>query len=192
MIPKEGVSVDNISLQPEPFLGGYACTFGDTSLTEITDIELISISMPLNGRDKLQTSVRALWAVDLPTPGSCVATLDGKTRLLCQSPDSFLAFLSDPPSHAMERLQGAGYTTDQSDSWVILRLSGPLCLPALERICPIDLNTLSADNFARTTMEHLGVIILRQGPDDVMLLSASSSAGSFLHAVETSITNVEP
>ncbi len=184
--------MDDITLQPEPFLGGYACAFGDTILSEITDMALISVAMPLNGMDKLQASVQTLWGVVLPAPGTCATTLDGKTRLLCQSPDSFLALLSDPPGPAMEGLKGAGYTTDQSDNWVILRLSGPLCLPALERICPIDLNTLSTDNFTRTTMEHLGVIILRQGPDDVMLLSASSSAGSFLHAVETSITNVKP
>ena len=43
---------------------------------------------------------------------------------------------------------------------------------------------------ARTVMEHLGVLILRTGPDAYLLLSASSSAGSFLHAVETSLVNV--
>ena len=184
--------MDNIPLQPEPFLGGYDRVFGGTTLTEITEIALISVAMPLNGQGKLQETVQSIWGIDLPTPGTCAATLDGKTRLLGQSPDSFLGLLSDPPGPAMEKLQGAGYTTDQSDTWVILHLRGLLCLPAMERICPIDLNSLLAGNFARTTMEHLGVIILRQGPDDVMLLSASSSAGSFLHAVETSITNVEP
>ena len=184
--------MDNPPLKPEPFLGGYARSFGDTSLTEITDMGLVSIAIPLNGREKLQTSVRALWEIDLPVPGARATTQDGKTHLMAQSPDSLLALLSDPPGPAIKALQGAGYTTDQTDNWVILRLTGPLCLTALERICPIDLNTLSAGNFARTTMEHLGVIILRQGLDDVLLLSASSSAGSFLHAVETSISNVTP
>ena len=39
-------------------------------------------------------------------------------------------------------------------------------------------------------MEHLGTIIIRTEQDTFLLLSASSSAGSFLHAVETSIRNV--
>jgi sarcosine oxidase subunit gamma len=42
----------------------------------------------------------------------------------------------------------------------------------------------------RTVMEHLGVLILRTGDDAFMLLSASSSAKSFLHALETSVANV--
>ena len=46
------------------------------------------------------------------------------------------------------------------------------------------------DHAARTVMEHLGVLILRTGEDDYLLLSASSSAKSFLHAVEVSLTNV--
>jgi sarcosine oxidase subunit gamma len=39
-------------------------------------------------------------------------------------------------------------------------------------------------------MEHLGVLILRSGDDEYLLLSASSSARSFLHAVETSLRNI--
>jgi sarcosine oxidase subunit gamma len=39
-------------------------------------------------------------------------------------------------------------------------------------------------------MEHLGTIVLRDGTDSFLLLSAHSSAESFLHAVETSIRNV--
>ena len=39
-------------------------------------------------------------------------------------------------------------------------------------------------------MEHLGVLIMRTGEDRFLLLSASSSAGSFLHAVETAIKSV--
>ena len=43
---------------------------------------------------------------------------------------------------------------------------------------------------ARTVMEHLGVIIHRESDGTYLLMSASSSAESFLHAVETSIKYV--
>ena len=42
----------------------------------------------------------------------------------------------------------------------------------------------------RTVMEHLGTLIVRDGPDSFLLAAARSSAKSFLHAVETSAQNV--
>ena len=182
----------DICLEPQPFLGGYARDFGDTRLVEITDMALISLAMPLGGRDKLQKTIKSLWGCDLPDPGKSAAANPPGTRLLCLGPDSFMALLDGNPDPAQESLQGAGYTTDQSDNWVILRLAGSLALPALERICPIDLHGQNPGDFARTAMEHMGAIILREGERDFLLLSASSSAKSFLHAVETSIENVMP
>ena len=82
--------------------------------------------------------------------------------------------------------------TLQSDNWVGVRISGTRSRDALERICPLDLHpdVFGIDQVARTVMEHLGVIILREDKDSFLMLSASSSAKSFLHAIETSIHNV--
>jgi len=84
------------------------------------------------------------------------------------------------------------YCTDQSDSWVTLELTGPNALHALERICPVDLrpDIFTVGSVARTTMEHLGVIIARVGEDQYWLMSASSSAESFLHAITLSVNNI--
>jgi sarcosine oxidase subunit gamma len=62
----------------------------------------------------------------------------------------------------------------------------------LERICPIDLHpqAFAVGAVARTLMDHLNVIILREGGDTFLLMSARSSARSFWHAVETSIRNI--
>ena len=43
-----------------------------------------------------------------------------------------------------------------------------------------------ADVSARTVMEHMGAMIVHLSGDRFLLLSASSSAQSFLHAVELS------
>jgi sarcosine oxidase subunit gamma len=80
--------------------------------------------------------------------------------------------------------------TDQSDSWVILALSGPQSRRTLARICPIDCSesAMLIGTTARTSMEHLGAIITRR-PDEgdhqpcFWLLSARSSAASFLHTI---------
>ena len=74
----------------------------------------------------------------------------------------------------------------------MLRLRGEKAREALERICLLDLDesAFQVGDAARTAMEHLGTVILREGSDCFLLMSAGSSAKSFLHAVETSVRNV--
>ena len=83
-------------------------------------------------------------------------------------------------------------TPTKAMQWVMLEISGPKSREALARLCTLDLHadTFAEGEVARTMMEHLGVIILRNAPDSFILLSARSSAKSFLHAVETSIDNI--
>ena len=70
-----------------------------------------------------------------------------------------------------------------------LELAGPGAIAALERICPLDLHdsAFPVGAAGRTTMEHMSAVIIRTGPDTFLLLSASSSGMSFLHALETSL-----
>ena len=85
-----------------------------------------------------------------------------------------------------------GYYSDQSDSWAMLRLSGSAAVGALARICPLDLDAsvFPDGTVTRTVMEHMGVIVLREGTDSFLLMAARSSAANFLHAVEQSVRNV--
>ena len=180
-------------LTAEPFLGGFSRNFDGTSLREVTDLSLISIAQPLAGKTALAKAVKATLGALLPVPG---ASETGKNaQVLGMGPDQFLALLSgrSTPAAVMKKLGVAAYCTDQSHNWAGLRLSGPLARRALERICPIDIDpgVFPPGSVARTMMEHLGAIILAEGADGYLLLSASSSAGSFLHAVETSLENVE-
>ena len=109
----------------------------------------------------------------------------------------FLCFddkVPDPVATASNLLGGMTSNllamTDQSDAWVILALTGPLIHTTLERICPIDcsLPAMPIGTTARTMIEHLGTIISRR-PDDAnghpcfWLMSARSSAASFLHVI---------
>ena len=136
-----------------------------------------------------------------PKPNATMA-LDrsGKPRcILMPSAQNqwFLCFDDDGtnPIDAAKTLIGKSLSkqmamTDQSDSWVILALSGPQSGQTLARICPIDCggSAMPIGTTARTSMEHLGAIITRR-PDVgdhqpcFWLLSARSSAASFLHAI---------
>ena len=183
-------------LTAEPVLGGYRHRTADTVLEEVTGLAIVSIAVPLGGEPALAQAMRAAHGAGVPTPGRTTLSADGGTRFLGIGPDQLFALFDHAGADAAEvvatALNGSGYITLQSDNWVGLRISGPLTLAALERICPLDLHpsVFAVGSVARTVMEHMGAIILREADDRFLLLSASSSAMSFAHAVETSIRNV--
>ncbi len=184
------------TLTAEPFLGGYRKIFDAAELAEVTDLSIVSIACPLGVSDRLNESAAAAWGHPMPAPGASTGALSDPPLVLGMSPDQWFALFQGPGGPALELTRSAlgahGYFTDQSDSWVALRLAGALAIPALERICPIDLHprVFTAGTAARTVMEHLGSIVYCEEPNCFLLLSASSSAESFLHTVTTSIDNV--
>ena len=184
------------TLQLEPFLGGYAQQFEHVSLNEVDTMALISLALP-NGQDGTAV-VQALEASDVPNVGASCPCLNGSGTLMRMTQDQFLLCVEDVANSfemnkdLEQKLAGIAYTTDQTHVWVALDIGGPATLTALERICPVDLDISAFDigAVARTSMEHLGVIITRITETNFRLFSASSSAGSFLHALETSIENI--
>ncbi len=178
-------------LQETPRLGGYTKEFGDSGmvLREITELVLTSLAMPMGGKTKLTAAVKDTFGLTLPTALKSKLSTDGQTRLVQTQPDQYFCLTSKPVPSAMASV---AYVTDQTHGWVGLDISGPNVREALERICPVDLDpsAFPVHAAARTTMEHLGVLIIRVSKDQFCLLSASSSAESFLHAVELSIKNV--
>ncbi len=185
----------DFTLTAAPPLAGYDKTFGDLRLTAPADLAIVSLALPLGGEDAAKKAVKSAYGADLPEPGQSVMARDG-ARLVRLGPDAaFVIFTHATPDAetvVSGRLKGKAYTTDQTDVWTGLELDGPRSRAALERICPLDLHpdAFAEGDAARTVMEHLGTLIIRTGQDRFLLLSASSSAGSFLHAVETSIENV--
>ncbi|MEO0750663.1 MAG: sarcosine oxidase subunit gamma family protein [Pseudomonadota bacterium] len=179
-----------------PPLAGYEKRFGTISLTAPKDLAVVNMAIPLGGEAKALKAVKTGYGVALPEPGTSVDTKKGDARLVRLAPDQAFVIFTRAAPDAEEVVAGhvkkALYLTDQTDVWTGLEISGPGALAALERICPVDLHPahFAVGDAARTVMEHLGVLILRTGEDSYLLLSASSSAGSFLHMLETSIENV--
>ena len=183
-------------LMAEPFLGGYSADFNGTSLKEVSDLALISVACPLGGERELAKAVESAWGLVVPKPGQSEATDDGTVTLLGLARDQILVVLpvrKETPLEIVSRnLGAAGYYTNQTDNWVALRIDGPLAVSALERVCQIDLAPAEFPSgaVARTVMEHLGTIIVCEQQSRYLLFSGSSSARSFLHAIETSIRNI--
>jgi len=185
-----------MTLKPKTPLNGYSERFGETVLEEVTGMGLVSIATPRGGNDALQGAVQSAYGCALPTVGSSTLGQDGAMRFLGLQPDQVFALFAydgDTAVGEVEKVLGEnGYYTDQSDSWVILRLSGGAAVSALARICPLDLDVsvFPVGTVTRTVMEHMGVIILREGTGGFFLMAARSSAANFLHAVEQSGRNV--
>ncbi len=184
------------SLTAQSPLGGIDRTLGTVALREAADTAIVSLAIPLGGEAAAFDAIRAAFGVAPPVVGMSCLSADATARLIRLSSDQLFVTLAHPgtcPATLIAaRLGDAAYCTDQSDVWSILEISGTGTRSALERICPIDLHpdAFAPDQAARTAMEHMGVIVIRTADDAFTLLSASSSANSFLEAVMVSIRNL--
>ena len=176
-------------------LDGYSRKFADITLAEVVDTAIVSIAFPFDNVTALQDKVTKAYSTSLPDCGNSTVSKDGLVRFLGVQSNQIFALCDFDGKNAVRvlanQLGNSGYYTDQSDSWVMLRLSGPKVLAVLERICPLDLspNIFEPGSVARTAMEHLSTIVLRERLENFFFMSPRSSARSFLHALETSITN---
>ena len=178
------------SLSP---LNGYQESIGSISLHEINDYSLVSLAIPQDTTKTFAKIIKDEFGVGMPT--SVMSKTNKKMRLLMTQPDQIFSIIpqvDDPEKDLSKTIGNAAYITDQTDAWVILEISGVTSRTALERICQVDLdpNIFKLNAMARTTMEHMATIIIRTDVDTFLLMSASSSAKSFLHAVELSAQHI--
>ena len=191
MIQREGYNV--VKLSATDSLGGYNKEIGTMRLREISNYSLISLAIPQDKETLFKKKIKDTFGLNMPSP---IETISNKeTRLLFTQPDQIFALTEnsiDPEKDMAEKFESSAYITDQTDAWVVLELSGASSREALERICQIDLNkdAFKLNSMARTSMEHMSAIIVRTSKDTFLLMSASSSAFSFLHAVELSAQHI--
>ncbi|MFD2207025.1 sarcosine oxidase subunit gamma [Kiloniella antarctica] len=177
-------------------LDGFRHDFNGLSIFEVTGRSIVSIATPLGGEPNLNKILAKTYKTNLPKVGqSLMSSLDNAV-FMGMAQDQFLVLFDhcdDKPLEVVSKhLNDSAYLTDQSDSYVMLRVSGLNSRLVLERICPIDLapTAFPEGSVARTIMEHLGAVIVHEKKDTFLLMSARSSAKSFLEAVETSAVNV--
>jgi len=188
--------VADFTLTAEPPLRSYKREFDGVLLRELPRLAIVAVSIPLGQDREIAKALKAAYKTGLPDHGGSLVSKDGKTRIMRFTQDQVLVlFDHDEPNAALvvsSVLKGKGYVVDQTHNWVALSLSGPLSRAALERICAVNLHkdAFLVDKAERTVMEHLGAIVVRKNEDEFLLMSASSSAKTFVHALETSIKYV--
>ena len=181
----------DITLEAAPTLGGVDKALGACHIRERSDLALVSLAVPLRGKTALTKALKS--AFDLAPPEAQKSAAAGEYRVIQTAGDQMMLIFphdgADANGFVQGKIEGAAYTTDQTDVWVALELSGSGTLPALERLCPLDLDASAfpVGSSARSVMEHMGAIIIRLDTERFLLMSASSSAASFLHALEVSV-----
>lgn len=187
--------MSKFALAAETALGDAKFDCYGTTITEITDRGIMSIAIPLGGEEKLSKAIASSFKTEIPAVGKSTTSKLASSRFLGLQPNLLFVLFTEV-NGSMKKvalaLKATAYLTDQSDSWVTLSMRGDKCRAALERICPIDLHPVAFPEgaIARTTMDHLATIVVREGPDSFLLLSPRSSAKSFWHALETSVRNI--
>lgn len=163
-------------------------------MSEVAGVVTLSLGAFKGCEKKLSTALKKLLGVSLPKPGQ--ASVKGEVAVLSVAASQwFVRFPeaeADMAASIHEIMGELAAITDQSDSWVEVILSGPNVHQKMERLSPINLSSdaFPVGSIARTSIEHLGVIIMRpeddadgdSGGTRLLILSPRSSVGSFIHA----------
>ena len=170
-------------------LGGHDETVNGVRIRERVGLGIVSAAIPLGGADAFAAALNDGYGFDVPAVGRSFG--DGATRAAMVQPGQLWLLYTDGAERALQAARDVflekAWLVDQSDAWAALQLSGDgdALRRTLERICMLDLTTFEDGAVTRTLMEHLGVVLLREGAD-YTLMSARSSAPSLLHAITLS------
>ena len=196
MILKDGVYVSDYELLPESPVCGVEIELDGFNITEVTDKSLVMVALPRDKYSDIESSIDKSCGLKLPEMEHSTESKDSSITLWRLQKNQVLAYFTyeghDAESRLSSQLNAPAYYTDQSDTWVMIRVSGNRSRDVLERICPIDLSpeVFSVGSVSRTIMEHIGTIIFRDGDDSYVLLTMRSFGRSMLHAIEVSADNV--
>ena len=152
-------------------VGHFPVEAGSVEAVEVIPDGLWSV-MPLKGCEAaVGEALRCGW----PEPGRAVE--EGGVRAIWFGREAAMVTGAAP-----EGLGGLAAVTDQTDAWVVVRLSGPAAEDVLARLVPIDLRerAFPEGSAARTLLGHMSVGVLRAG-GAFEILAFRSMAGTLAH-----------
>ena len=101
--------------------------------------------------------------------------------------DVQLAEMAQEPD---KKLTEFGILTDQSDAWVVLRMSGDLVEDTLMRLSPVDVRfkTFKSGDVVRTGLLHINVTLHRIGPNTIDVYGFRSMAKTLCHELTQALS----
>lgn len=177
-------------------LNAASVAIDGVSLKEETDLSLVSISTPTGGEEAFEAQFKSAFGAPSPQTGASVQSDDGFWVLGLQRDQRMAVFQNQNPQPVdviKAKLGEAGYYTDQSDSWVIVSISGDRVERFLEHVSTLD---VSQDAFpvgqaSRTLMLHLGAILARKDETDFLVLAPRSFADSLWESLLAILDNFQ-
>ena len=177
-------------------LNNYKVEINSIRISALPKKEIYSLAIKLGKDKKASNLIENIYNCPIPKPGKSEVAYKHSLKVLRLSTDQLFIIFDSQHLHEIEsnfrKLAEAFYITEQTDAWSGVKVSGKRIIECLERICPINLSieTFKVHSFARTIMEHLNTIIIRNKRNEFELFTNSSSENSFLHAIETSAKNI--
>jgi len=144
-------------------LDNFSEEFNGISLSEVTNLAIVSMAISTENDKAFAAALKKGFKTARPEVGLFTQAKTANTKVLGLQRDQLFMLFDYEGDRAVEEVSSKinaskqlAYLSDQSDSWVTLRISGEHTLDALERICPIDLHpsAFPVGSVARTSMEH--------------------------------------
>jgi len=189
--------VSNYILKKNSPLDGFEKKYQGVSVAEVVDKSLVMIAIPDARKSQIIKDIKKSCNLSIPEMNKSEKSSDSSITLWRLQKNQVFAYYDYQNHDAEESIAKKlatkdAYYTDQSDTWVIINISGKRSRDALERICPINLDTniFTLGCVARTSMEHMATIIYKEDENSYLILVMRSFAQSMLHAIEVSIENI--
>lgn len=154
---------------------------GGLTLSEAPPARITSVA-PFSGKDRaVGTALKAL-GLGWPAPGRSFSA-DGATCLWTGRGQAFLIG-ADPVG-----LDAIAALTDQTDGWARMRLAGPAAEAVLARLVPLDLRPAAFPEgaVARSGLNHMTMILGREGPDAFQIMVFRSMAASAVREISVAM-----
>lgn len=160
---------------------GRASSDVGVRLACLPHVPLATVIARSGGSDALAAAVRDTFALDLPPAGRAV--FGAAADIVWSAPGQWLIVgrAQGTAADLTGPLRGMVAVSDQSDSRLLVRVSGPRARDVLAKGVAVDLHpsAFPVGSAAVTSVAHLGVQIWHADTDAFVLAAARTSAGSF-------------
>ena len=157
----------------------------NTTIIEIDTLTLTSISANKGKSEKLSEQLKKSHGMSLPQNGRASGREGARALWFGQH-----ILLVGPECD--EKLNKFAILTDQSDAWVVLRMSGDLIEDVLMRLSPVDvrLKTFKVGSVVRSGLLHVNVTMHRIGANTIDVYGFRSMAKTLCHELTQALSSV--
>lgn len=165
--------------------GAAVDTIATLTIRENPDLALASVAA--RQRQAETVAARLNDALSLPLPATAQWTSAGDFAAIWRGPDQWM-INAEYGAHALLASElkavvgDAGSVTEQTDGWCCFDAEGEKLVAAFERLCALDFAQMQAGKANRTSIHHLGCLVVRTEAG-ASVFGPRSSARSLHHAL---------